>query len=173
MKIRFMCLKHYCDLEIDGQKDNGTLRVDTPVLMDNGDGTYEFDFSEFSCPEQDVYQNQAIQTINAEEEMYKQVQNIPELQDSIVQYTETYWDDLRQQVFDEDEYQCGSTWTAVMYSNFTKIGDDEQRYTYNKDSKNCITPVVSKNCPHTKEDQRIRRTDTKNILWCAGCGDEL
>jgi hypothetical protein len=50
MKIRFMCMEHYCDLNPDDEEQmkSGSL---LDCVLGNGDGTYEFDFSFLSCPD--------------------------------------------------------------------------------------------------------------------------
>jgi excisionase family DNA binding protein len=89
MKIRFMCLKHYVDINIEGVDRTGEF-VKTPVLYGKGDGTYVFDFSNCYCPEFDSLTEDIIDTATEEE--------------------------LKQ-------HACFDSWTAVMYENFTKIGE--------------------------------------------------
>jgi len=120
MKLRFMCLKHYCDLNIDGHDHNDFGLVDQRILLANGDGTYEFDFSNFSCPEQNAFLNQRIAAINNQEAIELAAL---EIQGHTTFASAKYWDDLRQASQDELN-NCGETWTVTLYSNFTKIGDD-------------------------------------------------
>ena len=50
MKLRFMCLRHYCDLNVEDHIDvYNSIRVVVPT--EAMDGTYEFDFSYLYCPD--------------------------------------------------------------------------------------------------------------------------
>lgn len=104
MKIRFMCLKHYCDINIEGVDRDGR-RVDTAVLFAHPDGTYEFDFSNCYCPE--------IDSLWAGFEGHLYDGPLTDEQERRVQeVTDKWW----------DENKCSHTWTAVIYNNFTQIG---------------------------------------------------
>lgn len=106
MKIRFMCLRHYCDVNIDGNHAVAGKKhlVQTAIVLDNGDGTYEFDTSNMYCPEYDsLTQNEIahLRDLNFAERN-KAVQDI------------------------YDKHICSDTWTVVLYSNFTPIGEPKK-----------------------------------------------
>lgn len=65
VKIRFMCLKHCCDVNIEGAEHDGL--VTTSVLMAHGDGTYSFDFSNCWCPEFDSLTEDIINSATEEQ----------------------------------------------------------------------------------------------------------
>lgn len=51
MKIRFMCMQHYCDLNPSAE-DEQLKNSSVACLVNFGDGTYEFDvYSSFDCPD--------------------------------------------------------------------------------------------------------------------------
>jgi hypothetical protein len=84
MKIRFMCLKHYCDLSGEPMLTSSPSR---PEL-------YEFDMSEQDCPD------------NVDDVMIME--------------------------------PCAAHWTAVIYNNFTEIGDSDIRLKMADNGKNFI-----------------------------------
>lgn len=126
MRIRLMCLKHYCDLNFDGQTGGDQSGpVEATVLYSIGDGTYEFDFSYWECPEGDAELTDLVNKLNREEK-----------EESLLEHQYPwvdYWNDRREKAYN-DFPRCNTSWTVVMYSNFTKIGDDQQRYKYNATS---------------------------------------
>lgn len=102
-----MCLKHYCDINVEGVDNIGGL-VDTAVLYASGDGTYVFDFSNCYCPEIDSLWN------SFEGHLYDG-ELTPEQQVQAQEAADKWW----------DENQCQHTWTAVLYDNFTPIGGSD------------------------------------------------
>lgn len=107
MKIRFMCLRHYCDINLEGDdleirklQGDETYIVDTPTLVANADGTYDFCLTRFYCPEYDSLTQSEINRLRdlGIADRNKALQNI------------------------YDKHICSDTWTVVLYNNFTPIG---------------------------------------------------
>lgn len=111
MKIRFMCVKHDCDINPEGDEheikklQGAELYLLGSGLAARADGTYEFDFSNFYCPEFssafDAYE--ANMCADSEKEL-----TACEIDAAMDDWCETN--------------RCLHTWTAVIYSNFTPIG---------------------------------------------------